>query len=394
MITEAERQLAILVGMPTISDDTGANDMALDYIEDYVTKRGMFCRRNRFDGHGTLLASTRSDTILTPKILLTAHVDVMSGSEQIFTLRREGDKLLGRGVYDMKFSIAGYLQLIDELRDSLGDYDFGLMITTDEEYGGRDDINGAHRLVEAGLRPEVCIMPDSTAPGWDIETIAKGYWRFDLVAKGITAHGSRPWEGESASLKLIHALHELKEHFVDHNVDTDSLNIGMIQGGVTYNQVPDFMTAGIEIRYISKANLKKLQTIVKEICDKHAVTREDRIVGELVKTDLKHPLVAAYLDSVQTVTGDRPKSHISCAASDAPYFFVEGINCIISCCEGGQHHSENEWISQNSFLQFVPILRDYLEKVAKIPSKDVDKRRDAHIKYNGTLPKTVAVQKT
>ncbi|MGH7157488.1 MAG: M20 family metallopeptidase [Candidatus Saccharimonadales bacterium] len=364
-MTEAEKQLTKLVAMPTISDDTVANDLALDHIENYLAKRGMLTRRDRFNGHGTLLAATPSATMLAPKVLLTAHVDVMEGSKRVFTLQAEGDKLLGRGVYDMKFSIAGYMEVIDQLQDKLDEYDLGVMITTDEEYGGKDDINGAHRLVELGLRPQVCIMPDSTAPNWDIEIVAKGYWRFDLIAKGKAAHGSRPWQGDSASVKLINALHELKERFKDQRVETDSLNIGVIQGGVTYNQVPDHMLASIEIRYTSQQRLDALRKIIARLCKKHGLTIQERALGPLVLTDLSHPLVSPYLDSVEKITGPRPQPFTSCAATDAPYFFAEGINCIISCCEGGLHHSEDEWISRKSFLQFVPILRDYLDRVAK-----------------------------
>ncbi len=169
MTTEAERQLAKLVAMPTLSDDILANDMALDYLQSYLDERGMHCERSRFNGHGTLLASTRPGNKLTPTVLLTAHVDVVTGGAQLFTMQRDGDNIIGRGVYDMKFAIAGYLQVVDELQDRLTDYDFGIMITSDEEI----DSASAKSLVATGLRPQICIMPDSTAPGWDIETVAK-----------------------------------------------------------------------------------------------------------------------------------------------------------------------------------------------------------------------------
>jgi succinyl-diaminopimelate desuccinylase len=199
--TEAEKQLATLVAMPTISDDIIANDMAMDYIQAYVAERGVYCKRYRFKGHSALLASTQPNNLLTPKVLLSGHTDVVTGDEGLFTLTAKGDKLFGRGVYDMKFALAGYLQIIDELKDNLSSYDLGLMITSDEEISSVS----VHELVKKGLKPQVCIMPDSTAPGWDIETVAKGFWRFDLIAEGRTAHGARPWEGESASLKTCPA---------------------------------------------------------------------------------------------------------------------------------------------------------------------------------------------
>lgn len=362
MKTEAYRQLVKLVAMQTNSEDIAANDKALDYIENYLSTRGMHCKRNRFNGHGTLLASTRISNSFTPTILLTAHTDVVGGSEKLFTLRQQADRLVGRGVYDMKFSIAGYLQLVDELQDDLASYDFGILITTDEEIGSQS----THNLIKDGLNPGVCIMPDSTAPGWNIETVAKGFWRFDLTAQGQTAHGARPWEGDSASFKLIHALHELKVSFEGHNENSDSLNIGKISGGHSYNVVPSEMTASVEIRYMNKQTLKVQQDLIKKLCQKYDLTFTQQGICSSVLTDLDHPLVKDYLDSVEMITGKRPRSFTSCAASDAPAYYDAGITCILSCCLGGGHHSENEWIDLDSFLQFVPILHTFLEKTARI----------------------------
>lgn len=366
METEAEKQLAVLVGMRTLSDNLAENDKALDYLEDYFKHRGLFCARDKFQGHGTLIASTRADNGMTPTVLLSAHVDVVGGTDQVFTLRLQDGKLIGRGVYDMKFSIAGYMQLVDDWKDKLANYDFSIVITTDEEYGGSNDVNGTHRLVEAGLDPKVCIMPDSTAPNWDIETVAKGYWRFDLTAHGKSSHGSRPWDGDSASVKLIDALQELKAKFKDQNIKTDSLNIAKLSGGDQYNQVPATTSAWIEIRYTSQQNLAENKKFIDALCKKYDLTIDEKVVGPLVLTDLKHPLVEPFLQSVKKVTGRKPEPFTSCAASDAPYLFEKGINCIISCPKGGAHHSENEWIDRESFLHFVPILKDYLEQVAKV----------------------------
>jgi len=369
MKTEAERQLAKLVSMPTITDDITANALALDYLEAYLAKRGMHTRRDHFNGHSTLLASTRPGNLLTPTVLLTGHIDVVPGEEQLFTLREAGDKLIGRGVYDMKFALAGYLQAVDDLQENLDEYDFGIAIVSDEETS--DD--GTRCLVEAGLRPKVALLPDSTAPGWDIEKLAKGFWRVDLIAQGRTAHGGRPWEGESASLKLIQALHELKSHFEGQNPSSDSLNIGKIHGGETYNVVPSEMIAGLDIRYLSYRNLEEKRKLLRTICRKHDLTFKELVCGDPVITELKHPLVESYAQSVGAVTGQRPNPFTSSAGTDAPYFARQGINAIISCCQGGGHHTAEEWISHKSFLQFVPILHHYLNKTAKVPAaKEVD----------------------
>jgi succinyl-diaminopimelate desuccinylase len=353
-----------LVALPTVTDDIAINDKALDYLEHFFGSRGLYCIRQRFDGHGTLVASSRPDNAKNPTVLLAAHIDVVSGSEKALHLIEKNGKLIGRGVYDMKFSIAGYMQLVEELKNTLQQYDFAIMITTDEEYGGRDGINGVEKLVQAGYLPKVCILPDSTAPGWDIERLAKGVWRFDITATGKQTHGSRPWEGESASFKLLPALHEIQARFADQAPHTDTLNIALVHGGETYNLLPAAMTAGLEIRFMSDTSQAALSDFIQDVCTRHGLHFEERSFLSTVITNLNDPFVATYADCVQQVTGRRPEGFVSFAASDSPYFVQAGIPCIVSCCLGGKHHSPDEWIDKESFLQFTPILRAYLEQTA------------------------------
>jgi succinyl-diaminopimelate desuccinylase len=365
MKTEAERQLAELVSMPTITDDIVANGMCLDYIQEYLAGRGMHTERFNLMGHGALVASSRTGNAKNPAVLLAGHVDVTPAETHLFKLEKRDGKLFGRGVYDMKGAVAAYMQLVDDLKDRLADYDFAIMLTTDEEYGGRTGSNGTRDLVAAGYRAGICILPDSAAPGWDVEKVAKAAWRFELVAKGKAAHGSRPWEGESASFKLIQALHELRERFKGHGPETDILNIGLIHGGEAFNQIPANMTAGVEIRFIDLATYPVHLKYIQEICTKYDVTYVEHVVNTPAKADLTSPLLVAYADSVQKVTGRRPEPIISMAGTDAQFFVQAGVPYIVSCPQGGGHHGPNEWIDHQSYLQFVPILRTFLDKVAR-----------------------------
>lgn len=350
--------------MPTITDDAAANELGLDYLEKYFAAHGLHVKRYSFKGHGSLVATIKPDVTQT-KILLYAHLDVVPASEKAFTLRREGDKLFGRGVFDMKFAIAGYMQAVEELKDRLGEYDFAIMITTDEEYGGRDGINSIPDLLKEGYHAEVCVMPDG-ARDWNVEAMAKGWWRFDLIAAGKTAHGSRPWEGDSASFKLVQALHELRMSFKDHGPDTDTLNIGQIHGDGTYNQVPSTMRAQVEIRLATDDSQAKNQRYIEQLCKAHGLTAETRILVPPLKQDIDHPLLQAFMGSITRITGHESKPYLSLAGSDASYFNSAGIPCAITYLPGGNHHGDGEWISREALLQFPEVICDYLDRNAKI----------------------------
>lgn len=355
--------LAKLVGMRTLTQDTPANTALLDYVDSYLTRRGMHVQRHTADGRGSLIAYAGKKRKAF-RILLAAHADVASGSDAVFELRKADGKLYGRGVYDMKFAIAGYMQLADDMQEELAEYDIGIMVTTDEETGGQDGINGVKSLLENGYRADICVLPDSAAPGWDIERLAKGVWRFDLHATGTAGHSSRPWLAESASVKLIAALHELQGHFTDHGPLTDTLNVAVVRGGTYFNEIPTGMSASIEIRLVHDESFAKNQALLAGLCEKYGLTIQTRSFNNPLMQHINHPLAQAYMDAVKQVTGRRPEGVVSMAASDAEYFIRAGIPCIISCPAGGGHHGEEEWIDHAQFLQFPAILRSFVTATA------------------------------
>jgi succinyl-diaminopimelate desuccinylase len=132
-----------LVWFHTTADDEQSIFEALDYVSGYLIDRGMHVNRFESNGHESIVATVNPDT-KTPKVMLAAHIDVVPAPDEMFAVRKEDGKLYGRGVLDMKFAIAAYMQLADELQNHLQDYDFGIMITSDEELAG---MNGVPKLL-------------------------------------------------------------------------------------------------------------------------------------------------------------------------------------------------------------------------------------------------------
>lgn len=356
-----EAHLKNLIAIPTISGDHNANNKALDYVESFCVAHGLHVKRFSFNGFGALVATTVKDS-KTPKVMLTGHLDVVPAPTELFTLREEAGKWFGRGVYDMKFAIAAYLTVIDQLSASktLHHYDLGLMLTTDEEVGGH---NGMLRFVEMGYKPGICILPDG-GEDWNIETLAKGLSYGHVYATGQTAHGSRPWDGESAIFTLMDAIAELRVLFADQKINSNSLNVGKFEGGEAINQVPSTAHATLDIRYISDDARKQLYPQMMDIFAKHAVTYEEEFYDLPVVTDLEHPFVKPFIQSVSTVTGHMPTGTLSVGGSDARHLAKAGIPAILTHPYGGAQHGSEEWIDKQGALQFCDVLLDYLQKTA------------------------------
>lgn len=354
-LTEILRQL---VAFKTVSRDLAANHRALDYVEAFVAERGMKTKRVESNGHGSLIATTRETK--TPKVFLAAHVDVVPAPEELFTLREERGILYGRGTYDMKFAIAAYMQVVETLKDSLGDYDFGLMITTDEELAGQD---GTGFLVNEGYVPEITVLPDG-GQDWAIEESAKGFCLCKVTATGVTAHSSRSWEGESATEKLIEFLHDMKRLFPAPSVDTTTTNVGIIKGGEAANQVASAAEALFDIRFPSSAAFTKAREKIAQLAKEHGVVCEEIRVGDVYITDQSNPYVETFRQALTKVLGRDPGTSKSLGGSDAVYFARRGVTSIVVRPPGGGMHGDDEWIDAAGVSELHDVLKIFLEHAA------------------------------
>lgn len=366
ILTMIETILRKLVSFPTVSKDLQANHEAIAYVTEFLRARGMHIATYEYDGHPALVATVRPG-VKRLRVMLYAHVDVVGARAELLRLEKREGRYYGRGAFDMKFAIAVYLALIDELADDLASYDMGIMIVSDEEIGGEQ---GAAHLVELDYQPEVCIMPDG-GEGWNIETYAKGYVRLRIETQGISAHGSRPWEGDNALVSLITLMHRLEALFPEeHEREGNTINIGYIRGGEAVNQIPDHAEMGLDIRFISAEDEVLLMRAINAACIDQGASVTILARGAAVHTDLMHPYVRTFAEKVTEVTGKIPQPHRSYGASDAAFFADKGTICIVTAPDAGGRHAPNEWIDARGVEQFQVVLRKYLTAVARVAPTD------------------------
>lgn len=324
-----------LVAIPSVCGDIPAAVEIIDYVEAKLLGRNMRVTRFVKNKFPSLVATTQQTK--TPKVMLYAHLDVVAAPSNAFTLRLESGTYRGRGVLDMKGAAAAYLHVIQDMQHVLEAYDIGVMFTTDEEYYGT---HGAGMLAEKGYLGDVFVIPDSAfGTNWQIEVFAKGCWFAKVTALGISTHGSRPWEGESANVKLIQALNAIAHLFDDaQKPDTATLNIGIIEGGKSINQIPAAASATLDIRYCDMATLYRLRTQILKICDTHDVTlKTTRKWSRPIGQDISHPLVASFSKHITLQTGVTPKPFKACGTTDARFFSERGIPCVLMSPPGVTH---------------------------------------------------------
>ena len=332
-----------------------------DFIGAYLTENGAAWRRLDRDGVPSLLVLPKRNE--TP-VLLLSHMDVVDAPDELFEPYEKEGKLYGRGSIDDKYAVALSMVLFKEhlrrRRDkggAQGDLAFGILLTGDEEVGGK---KGAKEAL-AQIKAEFCIALD----GGGLKKIVakeKGILRLKLLSRGRSAHGARPWLGENAVDNLISDYLKIKPFFeltaAEHWHRT--LNLGLIQAGKSANQVPDYAEALFDIRYTENDDVEGLV---------EAMRREVR--GELV-VETVEPLFrggdSPYLDLILGIAGDTAVG-FEHGASDARFLSDYGIKGIVWGADGDMsQHSGEEHLNIESVSALYHILDEFAERIP-IPSK-------------------------
>jgi succinyl-diaminopimelate desuccinylase len=367
-----KRQLDLLqhlVRFPTITDDPATNRAALDWIEQQLEGLPLHILRLENQGVPCLVATTTgTKNRKAPKLWLAAHMDVVAAEAQDFAPVVHEGRLYGRGTHDMKFAVACYIELLQELGPALANYDLGLLITTDEEVGGE---HGVRWLVEdQGFRGSAVLLPDSSTP-WQIELSSKGITRYELTATGRAAHASKPWQGINAIDEAMAFVNNLRTHFPvepcgDDHHQHNTLNLGVVSGGLAVNQVASSATAQIDIRSTADTSLDTVRGWIEQ-----AKTAMPNVDTRLIRYDraAEFPEGEAselFRNTAQEVAGITVGAHHAHGGSDGRFFTWAGVPVVNVGIVGSGYHTSPEWIDIADFSNFCRVTRAFVERWAKV----------------------------
>src|SRR5690606_36444908 len=109
---------------------------------------------------------------------------------------------------------------------------------------------------------------------------------------------------------------------------TATMTVSILQAGVSQNQVPDFASAVLDIRFLGDQR-KEILGKFEEIAKDYSVEITTLATIAPAVLDLELPAVKKWEEIVSRVRGEEPAGYmISYAASDARHFATKGIPSI------------------------------------------------------------------
>ena len=284
-----------------------------------------------------------------PTIVLHGHLDVVPAPPEQFAPRIEGDRLFGRGAYDMKGGLAAMMCATRDLA-AQDDVRVRFVCVPDEE--AEDDADKCtDYLVRTGCSGDFAITGEPT--NLRIGVQAKGVLMMRLEVRGRAAHGARPWLGDNAVLKAVDVFRQIESmpfaRESSEMFDRPSINLGRISGGDVVNKVPDVCEIAVDVRYLPGQDPQEILAAVSKLPD-----------VEVKKVFLRDPVVVSRNDPfVRTlaaaVMDGRSPERISVGrdgASDAISFLAAGVPAVEFGPRGGDHHGPEEWVSISSLEHY------------------------------------------
>jgi succinyl-diaminopimelate desuccinylase len=360
--------LSHLVRFPTVSSDHATNRAALDWVEQQLD--GLPLRIKRLENHGIPALVATTPAVKDPKnpnLWLAAHIDVVAGHPLAFSPVVRDGRLYGRGAHDMKFALATFIALFQELGADLAGYNLGLMVTADEEMGGK---NGARWLVQdLGYRGQAVLIPDCSKV-WSMETGAKGINWWELTATGIATHASRPWEGLNAIDELNRFMELLRAHFPaepcgDPKHAHNTLNYSSTSAGSSTNLVPDSATAKIDIRFTPGTDAATITGWMKEAEAAVPAVSARPLAGDDPYQVKSNGANALFKQIAADAIGREIPDFIAHGSSDARFFNVHGVPTVNIGPTGSGFHVQNEWVDLADLTRYYQVVRRFVEEWLK-----------------------------
>ena len=238
------------VAIESPSFEAAAVNRMVDTVE--VSARQLGGRIERTpgrDGYGDILKVRTPWGGDGPGILVLSHLDTVHAIgtiEETLTVRREGDRVYGPGIYDMKagayIAQHAYRHLVRQGRETPLPITF--LYIPEEEVGSPT----SQAAIEAEARKNKYVLVTEPArEGGKIVTARKGVLQYWLRTVGRPAHaGASHPDGRSAIREMARQIVRI-EGLTDYQTGVTA-NVGVVNGGTMMNVVPAECTAEVDLR--------------------------------------------------------------------------------------------------------------------------------------------------
>ncbi len=302
-------------------------------------------------------------------VLILGHIDVVPAEDKMFDPVIRDGKMFGRGTLDMKSFAAVALNSMEYVTTHKLPIRFGVILSTDEEKGSKS----TESFLKAYPDIKAKIVLDNDVGG-DIKKIVtkcKNPVFVKLIAKGIEAHGSTPWEGIDANEILFKTWQNIRKIYPYYAKNLpqpkdkwiDTVHFAKVEGGQVSNIISNYAEALLDFRLTENSSVENLKNNLDK-CLEYGVSYEIVSTSVPVVMDENNDDILNYKAFAENILGQKIEFEHIGGATDSREFAVKGSVVIMHSGTGEGMHASSEYVEIKSVEQIADIQIKFLEYLA------------------------------
>lgn len=373
-----------LIAFPTVSADP--NRALIDYCAGLLQDAGARIEiiedetGRKANLYGTLGPQD------VPGVLLSGHTDVVPVEGQDWTVppfqaTQSDGKIYGRGTADMKGFVACTLALARRAANTDLQTPLHFAFSYDEEIGCIGVRSLIDMLAAAPFVPRLCIVGEPTF--MKVATGHKGKTACQINCRGREGHSALAPDALNAihlATDMVMFIRQLQDKIAasaardaDYDVPYTTCHVGLINGGVALNIVPNLATLRFEIRNLIDDDPEQLMGEIKD----HAAQLLEPLKDRFPEADIGFEITNTYppLDTapdadvvsfVKSLTGSNDTIKVAFGTEGGLFSSHLGIQTVI-CGPGSmaQGHKPDEFVEIAQLAKCDDMLDALLARLAE-----------------------------
>ncbi len=254
-----EALLGELVGQSSFTRDPAGVARVAASVEAALARAGLPAERIASARFGPHLAFRGGAS--GPPVFMVGHLDTVFPAEVFSGFRKEGDRGLGPGAFDMKGGLVVMLFGLAAARRAglLERVPVAGLVVSDEEVGSPES---QPILRERAAGAACALVFESGRAGDLVVTRRKGVASISAEAHGVAAHaGNEPEKGRSAIWSLARFVDRVQA--LSDPSRGLGVNVGTFHGGTSKNTVPERAACEVDLRFETAADARWLELRIR-----------------------------------------------------------------------------------------------------------------------------------
>lgn len=356
---DTDRMVAQFMDMVRVDSESGDEARFMAWLTPRLEELGASAS---LDSYGNLIATLPAKSSTADPILLSCHGDTVRPGKNIRPVLKDGVIRSGGDTILAADDKAGIAEMIEALRIAPVRPPIEIAISRQEEVG----LLGVKQLDFSRITARRGFLLDNDT----LDTIITGgpsYFAIDVTVTGKSAHaGMEPEKGINAIQAASRAIAALTIGRLDAET---TANVGIIQGGMIRNGVPDTCTFAAECRSLTHARGQAVADGMVAV-----IRREVEAFGASVTIEVNNLCQASSIaDDAWTVriaqqalseVGIEATPAVMCGFTDASIYNNHGIEMGVVGIGARNEHSTDEHIYVDDMERAVAMLVGILRRSA------------------------------